>query len=524
MSASSGTRLLSLAALVGGLVALAGGWIAFGGEAPARPRERYVEGVVGAPVRINPLLAGDNQVDADLAALIFSGLTRIDGDGTPLPDLAERWEITPDGRTYTFHLRGDVFWHDGERLDSADIAFTVALVQDPGFPGPPDLAARWAGIEVLVVDASTVILRLPAPSASFVAQAALGIVPEHLLAASTGPALADAAFNRAPAGTGPYRLTKLNGEAARLEQHSGYHLGTPQLDEIELRFYPDATALAIALDDGRIDGALLAEPRLDASQRLIPLTEAGYLLLYLNTRRAPLDDPRLRRALAAAIDPADAPAIVGGGLPGEGPFVPGSWAHTDVRLANPAAAGALFDTAGWRLNPAGQRAADGVPLALDIASGDDPIRVALAEHAAEQLRAHGVEVRVSVLPAQRLFRERLEPREFDLLLFGWRPGADPDPYSAWHTSQIATGRNVAGHHDSEADALLEAARVSVDVAERIELYASFAGRFVTAAPSVILLYPQRHYAVPPDLRDIDRGLLFTPAARFRDVHLWHFDP
>ena len=524
MGALSRTRLLYVAALVGGLAALGAGWIALGGDAPPSPRDRYVEGVVGVPGRVNPLFAGRNPVDADLAALIFNGLTRLGADGTPLPDLAERWEITPDGRTYTFHLRNGVFWHDGEPFDAHDVAFTLALLQADDFTGPPQLAARWAQVESLVVDARTILLRLPEPSASFLVQAALGIVPEHALEALDGAALAEATFNRDPVGTGPYRLVDLNRASAVLQRNPSHHLGPPQLDELEIRFYPYPAALAIALEDGDVDGALLTTTLADGEWRLLALTEAGYLVLYINNQRPPLDEPELRRALDAAIDPLDAPQVAASGLPGEGPFVPGSWAYRPGVRRAPGRAGDYFDAARWRLDADGRRARDGVPLRLELATSDDPLRVALAERTADQLRAQGVTVSVVGLPAERLFRERLAPRDFDLLLFAWVQGADPDPYSAWHTSQIgADGRNIAGFTDSEADRLLEEARLTVDVAERLALYARFGERFDELAPGVVLHYPQRLYALPPALGGVSEGLLFGPESRFRDVHEWRFE-
>ncbi|MDA1062311.1 MAG: ABC transporter substrate-binding protein, partial [Chloroflexi bacterium] len=216
---------LYAAILALGLALLAAGWLTYGGDGSSSAPDRYIEGVVGAPGRVNPLLAGSNQVDDDLAALVFNGLTRSTGDGSAVPDLAERWEVTPDGRTYTFVLRRNVFWHDGERLDTADVAFTVALLQAPGFAGSPALAAAWSAVEGIVADARTVLFRLPEPSAGFLTTATLGVLPEHALMRagivedSTGPALLDSAFNRAPVGTGPYRLVMLDRRLARLERN-----------------------------------------------------------------------------------------------------------------------------------------------------------------------------------------------------------------------------------------------------------------------------------------------------------------
>ena len=531
---------LYAAVLALGLALLAAGWLALGGTDSASPPGRYVEGVIGAPGRVNPLLAGLNQVDDDLAALVYNGLTRSSGDGTPVPDLAERWEVTPDGRTYTFHLRRNVFWHDGERLDAADVAFTVALLQAPDFAGPPALAAAWSRVEVIVADEHTILFRLPEPSAAFLTTASLAVLPEHAFAGRAdadgpggiaGAALLDATFNREPVGTGPYRLVELDRRLARLERNTSYHLGAPGIDAIELRFYPDADALAAAIGGGEVDGALLppalealVRPEAGTRTRIVRRTEAGYLGLYINNQRAPLNEPALRRAFAAALD-RDALAASGGGprgdIPGDGPVVPGSWAYSPAPATSLATAAALLDGAGWPRNRFGRRERDGTELELTLATNDDPRRAALAEAVAGQLRAHGIRVSLEVLPAAELVATRIESRDYDLLLFAWDQGAEPDPYAAWHTSQIAPGgRNVAGYTDPVSDRLLEAARVTLDVAERRDLYAQLGARFAQTAPSVVLLYPRRAYLVRAGLAGLDGGLLFGPESRFRDVHLW----
>ncbi len=527
-------RLLYLAWLVLGFAALGAGWYAFGPAAEPSPRERYVEGVAGEPRLINPLYAPLNSPDADLTALLFNGLTRIDGDGTPRPDLAERWEVTADGLMYTFHLRPNIFWHDGERLDAHDIVFTVAQVQAPGFQGPPALTAQWSGVVVAAVDASTVTARLPAPSASFLTRAALGVLPEHLLIA-LGPAeLYAAPFNRAPVGTGPYRLVELTAAAALLERNPSYHFTAPALREIELRFFRDRRSLAAALRDGQLDAALFGEvptaeerAALDARPELAAteFVRGGYTVLYLNNQRDPLNDPRLRRALAASIDtPALLAGVEAAGLAGDGPIVPGSWAYAEGDWPPPEEAPALFEAAAWLPDGDGKLQRAGQPLGLELATNADPAREALAETVAAQLAARGVEVEVVTMPSVELLTKRLEPRDYDMVIFGWETEVDPDPYGGWHTSQILPpGRNVAGYNDPLGDALLEAARTNLDIAERRDLYERFTARFVETAPSVVLLYPARTYVHPAGLSGLAIGLLFEPSDRFRDVHLWRID-
>lgn len=519
-----------IAGLAIALLTFAAGWLRYLPADTTRTRDTYIEGSLGEPQRINPLLVRADDADADLVQLVFAGLTRIAPDGTPLPDLAERWEVTPDGRAYTFHLRTGLAWHDGAPLTARDVAFTVRTVQAAGFQGPSALATRWAGIEVIVADERTIVLRLPAPSASFLTAATLGIVPEHVLAGVDDGALPQNGFNRAPIGAGPYRLSRLEPGRAVLDANPTYHRGTPRLRHLEFHYFPDERTLADAIAHRTVDGALLpAQPgpatraALDARSdlRSETLTTGGYTALYFNNLRTPLDSPTLRRALAAAFD-RTALAAIDDGVPGDGPFVPGGWAAPPPAAAS-ADADALFDAAGWPRGADGVRRHDGVPLRLPLSTDDSAERHALAEAIASQLRARGVDAPVEPQPAQTLLRDRIGARDYALLLFGWTVGADPDPYGAFHTSQIGSGgRNIAGFHDVEADGLLERARLTLDTEERREWYAQFAQRIQITAPLVVIDYPVRIYALPASLHGAVAGVLFHPPLRFRDVHAWTF--
>ena len=529
MDRRSRSRLLYLAVLVGGLLLLTAGWYV-ASDRLAAGGGRYVEGVVGRPRYPTPLFARDNAVDGDLSALLFAGLTRIDADGTPRPDLAERWEVTPDGQTYTFHLRAGVHWHDGAPLTSADVAFTVAAVQAPGFQGAATLAARWASVVVIVPDERTVVFRLPQPSASFPTVAALGLVPKHLLDGLGAADLLAAPATRSTIGSGPFRLAALDESRAVLEPNAAYHLGPPRLTRFELRFYADEAALARAIAGRQVGAALLDEtPAAEALHAVAarddlsatPLVEGAYDILYVNNQREPLTDTALRRALAASIDraaliPPESPA-----LPGDGPIVPGSWAYEAGGWSTPAQADALFIAAGWRRESGGALQRDGRPLRLELLTNDDARRVALAHAIAGQLRGRGVEVAVRSASPSDLLRDHIAPRAYDLLLFGWQTDVDPDPFGGWHTSQAASGgRNVAGFHDAEADRLLEQARRTLDGQERRDLYRRFQQRFVDLAPSVVIAYPQRLYVQPAALQGSAPAVLFEPSSRFHGVEQW----
>ncbi|MPZ98878.1 MAG: hypothetical protein GEU80_05970 [Dehalococcoidia bacterium] len=526
------TRLLYPLLLLGGVAALGAAWYA-GGSSGAAPDARYVEGVAGRPRPVNPLLAPDESAAADLVALLFNGLMRVDGDGTPRPDLAERWEATPDGLTYTFVLRPGLAWHDGAPVTAQDVVFTVEMLQAEAFPGPLDRATRWHDVRVFAVDERTVVMHLPAAIPDFLVTAAQPLLPRHLLADVPAEALPQAAFNAAPVGTGPFRLDTLDEAHALLERNTSYHLGTPALRTFEVRFYRDAAQLLAALESGEVSAALLGERATDREAEVLEarpaltstdLTRSAYTLLYLNNQVAPLDDPALRRAIEASLDIETLAGVLGdGALPAQGIFVPGSWAATDApgrRTGEDIEA--LWAEAGWaRSEPGGERTRDGQPLTLRLVTNADGDREALAEAVAEQLRAQGVTVEVEPLPAIRLLGEHLQPRTYQLAIFGWESGPDPDPYPGWHSSQIsATGRNMAAFHDPEVDRWLEQARSTLDVGERQELYGRLEQRIAEQAAATVIAYPTRPYVHPVALAGFEAGLLFNASDRFRDVHRW----
>ena len=290
-----------LVRLLAGLLLVGGGWYLLtrdGASDAASLPTRYVEGVAGQPSRVHPLYAPANPVDGDLAMLVFNGLMRDGSDGLPQPDLAEQWDVTPDGLRYTFVLRDGLHWHDGEPLTSADVAFTIATVQSPDFDGPEALALAWRDVVVETPDERTVVFTLPAPAAGFLNRAALGIAPRHILDGAERGDAKFTAFLEDPVGSGPYRVLALDDEHALLERNASYHLGAPAIDELELRFHSSEAALANALANGELDGALLSQYAVDGAAAVrarradvaaTELTLAEFDVLYVNVPNDPLE-------------------------------------------------------------------------------------------------------------------------------------------------------------------------------------------------------------------------------------------
>ncbi len=498
----------------------------------------YVEGVAGTWQRVNPLYASSNAVDADLSQLVFAGLSRLSPDGAVLPDLAEPPEISSDGRVYTFRLRKNLQWQDGQPLTSRDVAFTVAALTSPDFKGDPTLAEGWLGIEVATPDAQTVVFRLKQPSAPFVARnTTVGILPEHLLGGRTAAELFDAPFNAAPVGSGPYVLESLDSTEAVLKASPSYHLGQPGVSSLRLRFYTDYPAAIRAMQDGDINGILIrdlpTEAQLAELKRIKGTVidqpqRAAYLLLYLNNDLADtFQDERVRRAISLAID---RQAIVdkafrGLATPSSSAVAPGTWAYAkqyDGVVPDRAGAAKLLEEAGWKAHPTtGILIRNGQEFRFTIRTDNDPLRLAVANEIAKQLEPLGIRATVASTTFSVLWRDFLQERKYEAAIAGWDQGPDPDLYAGWHSSQMgAAGLNIANFADQVADGLIEKGRTTNDVEVRADLYRQLQEVWEEKAPSVVIAYPRYTYVHTDDIKGLSPDVLFAPSLRFAEVLEW----
>lgn len=544
---STGTTASRLPAFLGLLVvavaAVAAGYAVYlrvsGEDAPIiQQGTSYTEALVGTWQRVNPLFASENPVDADLGALIFSGLVRSGSDGLPEPDLAELPRISEGGRTYTFTLREGTTWHDGEPLTSADVLFTIDAITAVGFRGPAELASLWSTIEVSAPDERTVVMRLPEANAPFLARyATIGILPAHLLANVSPGDLYNAPFNAAPIGSGPYRMTSLSTTEARLSANSAYHLNSPQIAELRFRFYPEYGMALRALASGEAEGLFFRDvPSAGQSGQLEALDgvavekvpRSAYLPLYLNNDATDLfGDPRVRRAISLSIDrEAIAEAAFGDDAsPSASPISPHSWAYNpdyDRRAVDLDEARALLDEAGWMASATtGTRVRLGAEFRFVIRVDDDPARVHAAQLIVEQLNSIGIRASVASTTFAVLRRDFLQERRYQAAIAGWVQGPDPDPYFGWHSSQMGSaGANIANFSDAVADRLIQEGRVEADIAWRQEVYSQFQEVWSSIAPSIVLLQPNYTYLHSNGVEMPLPAMMNAPRDRFSFVHEW----
>jgi peptide/nickel transport system substrate-binding protein len=524
---------LAIVALIGGMV-----YVAFSVTTVTVPDYggTYVEGLAGNPQAINPLLSQSNPVDRDLSALIFNGLTRSNDKGEIVPDLAESWDISSDGKTYTFHLRHDVVWHDGAPFNADDVTYTVSVLQSPDFPGSPYLADMWRSVTLDKLDDYTLTVTLREPFAPFLDYTTVGILPAHILSTVPVSELANSQFNAAPIGTGPFMVSEVSARQVVLITNSNFYRPRPYLDRIEFVFYPNDQAVLEGRSRAEISGIGQVLPEdistvaADDGLVLYSAPIASYNLVYLNLDRVIFQDRNVRRAMMYALDRQKlVDDVLGGqGVVIDSPILPNSWAYdTEVPHyeQNLQEARKLLESAGW-YDDDGDGVRERGDLKLEftlVTNDDDPVRVQLIQAISDQLAQVGIHAIPQTVSWEDLVSQMLRLRRFDAVLSGWANlSPDPDPYPYWHSSQAnEDGSNLANYINQEADSLLEEARSTHDRDQRIELYRQFQELFAYDVPSLLLYQPVYSYAVDATIHDVQVGPMNDSSDRFQTVSSWY---
>ena len=498
----------------------------------------YVEGMAGAPQYVNPLLAQYNQVDKDLVALVFNGLTRANSQDEPQPDLAERWAESPDGLTYLFHLRRDVRWSDGEGFSADDVVFTIRLIQDPDFAGVPDLAEVWRTVTVEKIDDYTVRFQLKEPFPAFLDYTGIGILPQHLLSGIAARDLPSHRFNTHPVGTGPFTLTEISVRRATLVPNPRFFgQKRPYLEGIEFRFYPTYEQLLTAYQSGEIMGISYIPPYLFprvagiSSLNVYSARISGFYMVYLNLQdagRSPFfQDAKVRQALLYALDRQALidKALSGQGLVADGPVRSWTWAydsHVPGFGHDATRAQTLLDEARWTdTDGDGIRDKKGIPLRFTLLTSDDPVTAGLARAMVEQWVPLGIAAQVEALGAG--LGDRLRTHNFQAALVQLVLSGDPDPYPMWDQTQIENGQNYGGWDNRKASEALEAARRLADREQRKVYYDEFQSIFAQEVPALIIANPVYTYAVDKAVKLVQIGPLVTPSDRFRNLADWYMN-
>ena len=498
----------------------------------------YVEGIAGVPQYLNPIIASTN-VDQDVSALVFSGLTRYDRDGTIVPDLAESFNTDPEGKVWRFSIRSDASWHDGTAVTADDVVYTVGLLQDRAYVGPFSDAFR--GVNVARVDAKTVTFTLPEAYGPFANSTRVPLLPSHILGRVKYADLARHPFATHPIGTGPFRFSDADARQVVLTRYDDFYRtkparSRPYLDKIVLRFFRDPSEALAALARGEIDGtgglssvdAERARNLKDTSVYSLPTNDFTALFLNARPEKALFRDRAVRQAIATAIDRGRVLQVAadGRGRVADEFVPPSSWSYVkDVRryLYSVEDARAILDEADWKDHDGdGIRDKGGVALKLTITCSDEPARFAAAQQVAQDLVAIGMRADVKAVPFAELVDRVARQRAFDVLLVGINLGNDPDPYPFFHSSQSKDpGDNFSGFATLPIDRALEAARRTYDQKIRRDLYTPVFQAIATEVPVVFLYFSDYLYVQRRSVNGLKIAPISEPTQRLWNVEDWY---
>ena len=437
---------------------------------------------------LNPVMASSH-FDRFVAFYLFTPMVYFDQNLEVAPGLAQKWEISADGRQYTFHLNPAATFSDGSPVRASDVLFTLRKIVDP-LTEAPQIAGGFEQLDLnatKVIDDKTIVVAFKVALAPQLKRFYdLLVLPEHVY--SQGNFKTD--WVSQAVGSGPYRVVRREpGKEIVLEKRPDYWGEKPHIDTVVFKIIVDDTTAWNALKRDDIDETIipsdtwLNESRRPELQKAIDFRRF-YTLQYnyvpWNTRHPLLGDKRIRRALGMCID---LQSIItnlyhGTARAMTGPFTPDQWAYNPevpVIQYNPAEAQRILSSLGWLdTNGDGILEKDGRPFRVEmlITGGNSP-SAPFAQLFQAELKKIGVQLDVTTLDPSA-FIQRILAGNYGCAYLSWDLDPDPDPFTLFHSSQIPPrGQNIVFFANAQADRLLEAARLEFKQSERVKLYRQF---------------------------------------------------
>jgi peptide/nickel transport system substrate-binding protein/oligopeptide transport system substrate-binding protein len=488
-----------------------------GGDGPNRrtlvdSRDNY------DPRSLDPALSTDVPTGRAVGYL-FDGLTRFTPEAKVEPALATRWEVSPDGRVYTFHLRKGVTFTDGTPFVARQVALSWQRVLDPkvkggrGWPLYPISGAREFAdgktktLEgVATPDDSTVLVTLKEPFAIFPKLLAMPV-------ASIAPDKVPANFGENPVGTGPWRLVEWKHDDYLLfAPNAHYWGGAPKADSLKARIIAEPSTAVAEFESGNVDVLQIPQGDIrsweeDTERRKLLASTPSLELVYvaINTTRGPLKDVRVRQAINHSIDRR---VLVRNLIAGRGELasgvIPSSLPGSDKTRI-----GYAFDTLRARqlLREAGY------PNGIDVElwTSTTPIYVRIAETLQGYLALSGIRAKI-VQRESAAAREAARKGQTDLFVKDWYadyPDAENFLYPLLHSANKGVGGNVSFYANARFDSLVTLARGVQDEARRVELYRQADELAFRDAPMVYLYFYNELNAVQPWIKGFVPPVIFN---------------
>ena len=515
------TRVLSFAVVTYAVAACRGGQSAPQRSSLVDSRDTY------DPRSLDPALSTDVPTGRAVS-YVFDGLTRFTPDARVEPALAERWTVSPDGLTYTFHLRLGVTFHNGTTLTAKQVVHTFERALNPATKGgraeplvPIRGAAEFAAgkaTSVSGLDApndTTVVITLAQPLAAFPKLLAMPV-------ASIVPDSTPADFGQHPVGTGPWKFVEWkHDDYLKFARNDKYWGGAPATDTLTARIIPEPSTAVAEFESGTVDILVIPQGETQAweqtDEKQAMLQTAPALILYyvaINTTRGPLTDARVRQAINYAVDTR---TILKQLMGGRGYLAPG--------VVSPILEGADTSRTRYAYNVARAKellAAAGHPNGIDVElwHSQDAVIARLSQAVQGYLNAAGIRTKLVQRDASSA-REAARKGETDMTLKTWYadyPDADSFLYPLLYSGSKGPGGNVSFYANPAFDRVMLAARREQDDAKRATLYRSADSLAYADAPMVPLFFFNDLYAVQPWIRNFKVPTIFN-GQRWTDVKI-----
>lgn len=512
---------LSIALLFSAMVAFNSRFLikipAYGGEVR--------EGIVGTPRFINPVLAVSEQ-DEDLTTLVYAGLTKRDEFGNNILDMADSIEVSEDGLRYKVTLKPDARFHDGKKVTTDDIIYTVNLIQNPNIKSPHRI--HWEGITMEKISDTELDFSLKRPYPLFMETLGVGILPKHLWKNLTDEQFSLSDYNIHAIGSGPYAIKKITStsgipNAFTLVANKDYTLGRPFIDTIIIRTYPNERYALQAFNGGDIQRIHGISPeainslnvnKTNIHTSLLPRT---FTVFFNSSKANPLAEKKVRQALQMAIDK---DAIVRTVLQGYGKTVNVPYPFDDsvaTSTFDPIQAKTLLESSrAFKTN----NGTGTIKLTLSTANTEEMKKV--AEMIKTSWDAIGIETTLAVYEVTDLNQSVIKERNFEVLLFGSIVETPADLYAFWHSSQRNyPGLNISNYASKDLDRNLEIIRNDANPSTRATAYEAVKSEFTEEVPGIFLFAPSLIYIANDKANVILPKNSIDNSSRFALVHTWH---
>lgn len=495
----------------------------------------HIEGIVGIPNIRNPILMPLREEGSEVIKLIYSSLMKYNSKGEIVNDLASQIEISEKKDVYSFTLKDNLVWSDGQPLTTNDVAFTIQAIKDEKYNSP--FISLFEDIEVSQENENTISFRLPTSYSPFLEKMTIPIIPSHVWENKSveefeSPNVTDYV------GSNKFLLTEIleNQEnqttSYKFRQNLNYHDQHPYIETVQLIFYNNFDQLMTAYNNKQIDAigslpSFIANDFIENNPSAVihELKTPRYFAVFLNSQQQELfNDPNIRLAISLATNRQDIveQALYGYGTVSYTPIPSiiseyhdkNSYPEQSIDKAND-----ILSENGWIYETSSTiREKNGTSLTLEIIIPEAEELIRVANIIKQQWQEAGINLEITTTSLSIIKGQVIPARSYDMLLYGGALGFIPDLYQFWHSSQKTSGLNLSMVERQAVDIMLEQLRID----QNKNTYKKLQEYFKENIFAIFLYEPSLIYVTRNDI-NVKNPVLSDPSNRFLDIENWYME-